>query len=215
MGFLLAMNCETPWADPLTVLTGVIAAATVAYVLCTVFLWLATKKAAEAATVSADAAKKSADATSAAAGESKKSAELLAALNRPYMGVHRVAFPNPAGQNELIWGISSEIRNFGTLPALAVEARVEFVLNETVLYAAAGPFSAEIFPQSEPVLIDASFPFTGPRRDEVLIGAVMLVARIQILYAASNGQRYKHRANAQFKRGYPVFSVIDSETTML
>jgi hypothetical protein len=171
--------------------------------------------AAKAASISAEAATKSLEAAEKAAIENKRSTDLIATLNRPYMGVHRVAFPNPAGQNEMAWGISSEIRNFGTLPALSVDARVEFVLNETVLYAAAGPFAAEIFPQSEPVTIDAHFQFTGPRRDEVLSGAVDLTARIQILYAASNGQRYKHRANALFRRGYPVFSVIDSETTQV
>jgi hypothetical protein len=199
MTLLYAALCWTGWNDPLTILTGVIALATIAYVVCTVFLWIATKRVADASTV--------------AANEGRKSTDLLAALNRPYMGVHRVAFPNPAGQNEIMWGISSEIRNFGTLPALAVEARVEFVLNETILYASAGPFAAEIFPQSEPVVIDASFRFQGPRRDEVLSGAVTLIARIHIDYAASNGQRYKHRANAQFKRGYPMFSVVDSVTT--
>jgi hypothetical protein len=201
MIFLYATLYQSGWNDPLIILTGIIAIATIAYVVCTIFLWIATKRAAEASVT--------------AANEGRKSTDLLAALNRPYMGVHRVAFPNPAGQNEIMWGISSEIKNFGTLPALAVEASVEFVLNETILYASAGPFSAEIFPQSEPVVIDATFQFEGSRRDEVLSGAVALVARIHIVYAASNGQRYKHRANAQFERGYPTFSVIDSVTTAL
>jgi hypothetical protein len=195
-------------------LTAVIAIATIAYVLCTVFLWLATKKAADAATVSEDAAKKSADATTAAAGESKRSTDLLAALNRPYMGIHRIAFlGDPSARNDTFWRISWEIRNFGTLPALEMEAKVEFVVNETMIAASAGPFSTEVFPQSEPVPTRASFEFTGQQRDEVMSGAVTLIARIHIAYSASSGQRYKHRANTRYDRGYGTFSVIDSETT--
>jgi hypothetical protein len=96
-----------------------------------------------------------------------------------------------------------------------VDAKLEFLINVTVLFASAGPSSAEIFPESEPVPIVASFAFTGQRRDEVANGGVTLIARTHIAYTASNGQHYSHRADAQYNRGYGTFSVINSETNIL
>jgi hypothetical protein len=182
--------------------TAVIAVATVAYVVCTILLWSETKKAAKAAKD--------------AAGESKRSTDLLAALNRPYMGVHQVTLASSAvTQNDPIWRITWAIRNFGTLPALAVESKAEFIVGATVEFAVAGSFSAEVFPKSDPASVDGAWEFKGPRRDEVRSGLAPLIVRIHITYGASNGQRYKHRADAQWNRGSESFTVRESETQII
>lgn len=73
------------WKDPTVLLTGVVAVATVGFVVCTVALWLSTRRAANAATMAAEAAKKSAEATIEAAAAARKLADLLSAQHRPYV----------------------------------------------------------------------------------------------------------------------------------
>lgn len=92
---------------------------------------------------------------------------------------------------------------------------MESCMNETVLFAWAGLRSAEVFPQSEPVSTVTNFELKGPRRGEVMSGAVTLIVRIHIAFRASDGQRYNRRADAQFNVGYGTFSVINSDTGTL
>jgi len=196
-------------------LTAVIAAATVAYVVCTVFLWRATKIAADAATESAGAAKDTAEATKQTAEQNKETAELLAALNRPYMGVSHVAFKSgPDGQNYPSWQIMWDIENFGNLPALAVDASAEFLLSETQIHAAKGPNSAEVFPQSPPIQTISTFEVAPARRGAVN-DSVAFIVRIYIKYASSDGHRYDHQADLKLNPGYGTFSVVKSQTTTL
>lgn len=151
--------------EPIKFFTGVSAVATVAYVVCTILLWLSTRKAAnaammsakaakesaEATTVAADAGKKSADAAVEAAEASKKSTDLLAELNRPYMGVSHVKLePDANAQNRPYWDISWAVENFGTLPALAVKARIEFLVadekGESLLFRGSALSPPKYFP---------------------------------------------------------------------
>lgn len=202
MLILATQDCASSWHNPQTIFTGVIAAATLVYVGCTILLWRATRDAAQAATVSADAARKSAD--------------FLAALNRPYMGVHRVAFTSgPSSQNGPVWQISWEIKNFGTLPALGVEGKVELLIGDTIQFAELGPKSAEVFPQSEPVPTVMIYKLEEPYRRPVIHGDDPLTVRVHISYRASDGQRYTHRADAKFNAGFGTFSVVDSDTKAL
>jgi hypothetical protein len=198
-----------------TISTAIIAVATVFYVVCTILLWLSTRKAANAAAASAEAATRSADATTLAADASKTSADLLTDLHRPYMGVHQIALIGGANyQNQPLWQISWEIRNFGTLPALAVDAKLDFVVGATVLFTSVATSAAEVFPASDPVTTIVSFPFEGPRRDEVLNGMMFLIARITITYATSSGERYQHCADAHYNRGRGTFTVVKSQTNI-
>lgn len=198
------------WTDPLVILTF-------AYVICTLALWWTTRRAANAAKESADAAKESADATKETAEESKRSADLLAELNRPYMGVHHVEFTTGAqGQNHPdVWQITWAIRNFGTLPAQGVKAEVQLLVGETPQFTWSGPLAAEVFPLSDPVSTVTNFEFRGALRAAAMNGTFVPMIRIRIEYAASGGQRYNHRADWKFNRGYGTFSVVNSETKSL
>ena len=210
------------WKDPTTwgaIFTFVIAGATIVYVIFTRLLWQETKKAADAAKqsadaarISADAAKQSADAATEAAESTKKSTQLLEALHRPYMGVSSVElFPDRSSQNLQTWQVAWKIKNFGTLPALGVEAKVHFFFGAELLRGGAGPRSAEIFPQSE---ADGKLDHKWAEVDRgtVMRGERTFVVRFQINYTASDGRKFEHVADAQFVPGDARFSVVKSET---
>jgi len=91
-------------------LTGVIAIATIVYVVLTARLWKETKKSADAATKSAEAAKKSADGT--------------AALYRPFIGLE--SLPTERLSSNTIWEFPSKLWNYGTLPASHLSASFAF-----------------------------------------------------------------------------------------
>jgi hypothetical protein len=221
--------------QPITLFTAISAIAAVAYVFCTILLWVSTRKAANAAMISAEAAKKSAEATTAAADAgrksadaaveaaeaSKKSTDLLAEMNRPYMGVSSVELkPDANAQNGTRWDIAWSIENFGTLPALAVEARLELLAEdkstgaETPLFEALGPLAAEVFPKLKPIENRTVLPWDDFKvvREAVLNGSAYLIANIAIAYSTSRDTRYLHEAEAQFSRGRGTFEIYKSTT---
>ena len=196
---------------------------------CTVLLWVSTRKAAnaatlsakaakesaEATTVAADAGKKSADAAVEAAEASKKSTDLLAELNRPYMGVSYVELrPDANAQNRDSWDIAWAIENFGALPALSVNATIELLLDQQPLSSEIGPISAEVFPKSKPIETTTVLQWgvSNPGKDAVLRGEKFLIVKISVDYRASSGTRYSHEAHAQFLGGRGKFSVLKSTT---
>jgi hypothetical protein len=222
--------------EPITFFTGVSAIAAVAYVLCTVLLWVSTRRAADAAMMSAEAAKasaeattvaaeagrKSADAAVEAAEASKKSTDLLAELNRPYMGISFIGLrPDANAQNNPYWDIAWAIENFGTLPALAVKAKIDLLAeddkSETLLMGGIGPISAEVFPKSNPIETRTvlSWKEFSRERDLVLSGKNSLTAKMTIHYMTTGGTKFIHEAHAEFRRGYGTFSVYSSTTQKL
>jgi hypothetical protein len=177
------------------VFTGIIAAATVAYVIVNVFLWRATKRSADAAKVSADAAKKSAD--------------ISAALQRPYLGVSLLQRRND--YKEDMWTIRCCVKNYGTLPAAGVKTlvvvhRQEGSYGEGPLYS-----GCEILPQAElegflQIRVDADTRAMLSKTDWPMI------ASVEIKYLAPGGARYTHNAKFAYDRATLNFRPETSET---
>lgn len=161
-----------------------------------------------------EAAMRFADAANEAAQGAKKSAEIAAALHRPFMGVTSVALrPDPNSQNSTVWSIAWSIRNFGSLPAGNVDAKVEMLLEDKgLLLSEEGPRRAEVFPQSEPLTTVTVLKWEGQDRNSVMGGVNVFVVRVLIDYLGSDGRQYKHSADARFNRGYGTFSVVESHT---
>lgn len=192
------------WKDPTTVSalsTVVIAVATIVYVCFTIGLWLSTRRAANAAMISGDAAKKSAEAA-------MQSAEIAAQLNRPFMGLVKIDLTND--RNYLTWIIAWAIKNFGTLPAVDVEARLTLKVGpNTRDYD--GPSSAEVSPQADIESV-ARFEFPAATHPAVTTGDQILEARVRIKYATANERRYVYSAQAQYKHDTDSFAILSSKT---
>jgi hypothetical protein len=181
------------WSDPTTILTAVIATATVAYVVCTIALWRSTNKAAQAAMVSAVAAKKSAD--------------IVAELHRPFIGLSNVALSS--GWGNRVWFIAFTLRNYGSLPAVKVKADMEFSTDGQARLAVTNPSSAEIFPLADHVAV-CQFDMGDPDKAAVHNGSKPLDVKVGISYEWPSGRRIRHVAKVQSRAGQ--FSVTESET---
>lgn len=97
------------------VFTGIIAVATVAYVVVTKRLLRETMRSASGAKDSADAAKISAEVA-------KRAADLDAARHRPYLAVSVFQRSNDFNADQ--WVTQWVVKNYGTLPASAVTVEV-------------------------------------------------------------------------------------------
>lgn len=200
------------WEDPLTVsavFTGVIAASTVVSLIVNVLLWRTTRKAANAATNAAEAANKSANAATQQAEASRKSLEISAALNRPYIGVSK--FERVSDRNFSLWVVVWVMKNFGSLPAINVNASVEMSSEGPSLQADRATESAEMFPQAE-VQTRTLIQLEDVR--PVIDGNKIVSGRIRISYEASNEQRYEFIANIRYEHSKDRFT-MDSGTRSL
>jgi len=187
--------------------TGVIAAATIAYVRLTKKLWQETKKSADAATISAEATKKSADAATEAALAAKKSAEVAAALHRPFMGLLRVTLK--AGWNTRLWDIAFVLKNYGTLPASNVGATIEFFTDNTLRAEKTEPTAVQIFPSEELDSI-VRFDMCDPGRVPVHQETKELRIKVRIPYQGEDGRHFEYTAEVSYTQGR--FAVDKSET---
>ena len=176
------------------VFTGVIAAATVVYVILTKRLWEETKKSAEAAKLSAEAAKKSAD--------------IDAALHRPYLGVSVLTRHND--YNQEMWAIRCCVKNYGTIPASGVRASVTF---NGRLTGSGGPLcdGSEILPQAE---VERFIEIRVDRKERDLLHAgEPMAAHVEVTYDAPVGTRYTHKAAFPYDKTTQNFRRDRSETT--
>jgi len=180
--------------------TGVIAVATILYLIFTVALWRATKKAADAATDSAGAAKVSADAA-------KQSADIAARLNRPYIGVSRLDRRNDDSRT---WVIAWAVRNFGSLPAVNVDATIAFKVGPNS-WSKGGPASAECFPQADAETL-STILLSEMENLEVVSGNYILEVCIQVKYAGADGSQYFHSAEPQYRHDTKTFAILRSQT---
>lgn len=182
--------------------TGLIAVATVAYVVVTCSLLRATKRSADAAKESADAAKLSAEAA-------KKSADIDAALHRPYLGVPEFKIHNAYDAD--IWAVRCEVRNFGTLPAAQVEYRVDIRRNGAPLGNPVQRTDCEIFPAS--AMTDfAQLCIDRNTRENLHTGNWILTGQVEIKYCAPEGTAYNHTAVFVFDRERQDFRPQSSKT---
>jgi hypothetical protein len=181
------------WSDPTTILTAVIAAATVAYVVCTIALWCTTKKAACAAMISAEAAKKSAD--------------IVAEMHRPFVGLSNVALQS--GWGDRVWFIAFTLRNYGSLPALKVKADIQFSTDAQPRLTVTEPNSAEIFPLADLVSV-CRFDMGDPDKVPVHNGSKALDIDVRITYEGPSGRLIRHVAWVHSRSGQ--FSVKVSKT---
>lgn len=189
------------WRDPLTlgaIFTGVIAVATIVSILVNVAQWRSTRKAANAASVSAEA--------------SRKSAEIAAALNRPDVGVP--SFTYTREQHLAVWPIEWKVKNFGTLSANKVSASLEMFLNgkSRLLDPMTGP--SQIFPQAE-IQSTAYVPLNGEEQKEIKCGNSILLGSVCLKYEAANGPQYEHRAEFRYDHNKNIFVLDRSESKSL
>jgi hypothetical protein len=187
--------------------TFVIATATIAYVVITQRLWIATKAAADAASLSAEAARKSADATTEAAGAATRTAEVTFNLHRPFVGVPSVILKH--GWSTRTWDVAVMIRNYGTLPATKVRADVEFLTDESPRATVTRPSSVEIFPQAEYESL-CRFDMGDPDQQAIHSESRRLSMKIRIAYEASDGRRFTHAVSVSYSGG--IFIIDKSET---
>lgn len=178
------------------------AAATVVYAFITLLLWLQTKKAANAATISAKAAKQSAD--------------VAAALHRPFIGL--VPLRSSSAHGDPHWSVPMEVRNFGTLPAVHVNAVFEFYLGDTPLKTLEGPINeptaAEIFPGSAH-MVNLPLFLNANNLTSVTDGRSELVIKLRATYATANGPAFEYTAEAPYDVRGRRFFVQKSETREL
>jgi len=180
--------------------SGVIAVATVVYVIFTKRLWEETKRSAHAAKLSADAAKDSAEAT-------KRSAEIDAALHRPYVAVS--TFLRYSAYNQDTWANECCLQNYGTLPASSVRASVTF---DGRLAGSGGPVceASEILPQAQ---VERIFEIRVNRNERDLLQAgEPMAAHVEMTYDAPGGARYKHKADFPYDKTTRNFRRDRSET---
>jgi hypothetical protein len=207
MSLLVSAIASSPWwREPSTVFGGVIAATTLAYVICTIALWRSTKRAANAAMISAEAAMKSADAAAEMAAAGKRSVDVMAGLHRPFMGISRLRIPD---RNTRIWRIVLSIRNYGTLPAMNVGVFAEYYLNGLPLGSTTDSSSTEIFPGTE---FDYLLEHTLNEQDYQLLmsGNEILIIRVRITYGGPDNRPFEYAAEVQCQDD--VFSIISSQT---
>lgn len=182
--------------------TFVIAVATIAYVAFTQRLWKETKKAADAATVSANAARMSADAA-------KKDVEIQVALHRPYVGISRFWLTNTVNADP--WAVTCEVRNYGLSPAEKTYANIKVILGSEVRKEITEPSQLEIFP-GQIVSVSTNFPIPSQTRQVILDGARELWVRVRMGYMAAGGSRYEYSAQIQFMPALQGFIVTESHT---
>jgi orotidine-5'-phosphate decarboxylase len=162
----------------------------------------ATKIAAEAAKANADAAKASADAA-------KSSADMAAQLNRPFVGLSQLLVVSDwraSGAWDVVWAL----KNFGTLPAIRVDASMDWNTGPGLGGPVSGPHSAELLPQAE-MPLKALFGI-GMSHDKVLKGQQTLEAHIAITYSSTDGRRYEHSADARWNHETAAFTILNSDT---
>lgn len=193
----MSRESALPWAlsHAQLIITGVIALATIAYVVFTVLLWRATGKSADAAKQSADAAKQSAD--------------TLGALHRPYLGVSRIERLHVVHLGEPFVEVS--ITNFGTLPATITEASIGISMDRNV--EERHPLSSgEVFPGNSVV---TTLPLKALSKQPRPSGAYVdltILADVSIQYEAPNHERYEHSAKFSYTQAADTFSCQSSQT---
>jgi hypothetical protein len=210
MSVLVSAIASLPWwREPSIVFGGVIAAATIAYVICAVALWRSTKRAANAAMTAAEAAMKSADAASGMAAASKQSVEVMAGLHRPLMGISRLRIPDRSTRT---WRIVLSVRNYGTLPAVNVGIFTEYRLNRLALGSGIDSSSTEIFPGTEfDYLLEHTL--NEPDYQRLMGGNEILTIGVRITYGGPDNRLFEYSANVECQDD--VFSIIASQTRSL
>ena len=187
----------------MVVFTGIIALATVWYVVVTTRLWKETRRSADAAKSSAEAAKLSAEAA-------KASADTDAALHRPYLGVSVLQRHTQYGAG--MWAIRCRVKNYGTLPACAVSVHVDVDRRGQGQYGS-GPLcnAWEMLPQAE--LEDfLQFRVDADAFTRLSNGEWPMIAHVEVKYNAPTGTRYTHIAEFAFDRTTQNFRPESSET---
>lgn len=175
-------------ASTLTIIfTGIIAVATTAYFIATIFLWRSANETAQAA---------------------KQSTDLLVSLHRPYIGVTRFA---PTDINANPWWITWEIKNFGTLPAPDVVVDVTLFVNDTPLRSLPPSPPLEVF-SSASVSDSFEIHIDANRRNSLVRGDTRLSARIQVHYPAPGHGRYRHTVMAVYYNDRQNFRLENSHT---
>jgi hypothetical protein len=178
----------------------VVASATVIYALLTVKLWRETKKSADAATKSAEAA--------------KQSVEVIAALHRPIIGFEGRPIPNRTGI--IVWTIPVALRNYGTLPPTHLNASFEFYTESPQesrfpLQTIDGPESAEIPPDSA-YEADLSPALSDETQRKVNSRVQNLILTLKATYSAPDGRKFEYAGEARFDTVSRRFVVQRSET---
>ncbi len=193
------------WRDLSTVSaasTVIIAVATAFYVCFTIALWLSTRRAANAAMISAEAAKQSANAAT-------RMAEVTAGLHRPFMGIARLE--RRKDLTSRTWDVGLTVRNYGTLPAVEVSVFADFILGSSHLREVENPASAEVFPQGD-CESAIRFVLSEAQQDSVTRGDGIMIVRIRIKYSSADGRRYVYSAEGQFKHDISSFAIVGSKT---
>lgn len=180
----------------MAIFTGIIAVATVAYVIVTCRLLKATKKSADAAKLTAEAAKRSADTD--------------AAVHRPYLGVSELKRHNE--WNAVMWAIRCCIRNYGTLPASKVKVDIAVGQNPGDTFYGGGSIcnDAEILPQAE---LTGFLNIRVEKSTHALLSnGQAMIARITVRYRAPDGGPRVHTAMFSYDMATQNFKVDGSET---
>jgi hypothetical protein len=184
--------------------TIVIAIATVVYVAFTKKLWRETQR-------SADAAAKSAEAAVVASNAAKVSAESASALYRPFIGLTSLPSLNDPNSND--WMFPIELRNYGTLPALRVNAAFEFFLAERSLVVITRPESAEVSPNS-PFETNLDLRLTTPDRIFLNAGAVLNL-KLCTIYESPDGRKFEYKVEGPLGEHGRRFLLNRSETRLI
>jgi hypothetical protein len=192
--------------------TCVVAIAAAIYVVATFAIWLSTRKAANAAMSSAEAMKKSAEAASLTAQAAKSSVELLAELHRPLIGIARLHLRND--RSSRTWIIAVVLRNYGTLPAVKVNASIEFLLDSSPLWTVTELGSAEVAPNADYEAVNL-LDWGEKEHQSMQEGSKSLIVKVRITYEAAGGRRFEYAAEAQLKHVTGVFQIVKSETRTL
>jgi hypothetical protein len=124
------------------------------------------------------------------------------------MGLNRIVLKSD--MNSRTWVIAWTIRNFGTLPAIGVDASLEL---KAGINAAPeqGPVSAEVFPQGEVESV-ARFVISEIEHSRLVINDLILAVSVRISYAAADGRKFRYSAEAQFKFDTGAFIMLRSQT---
>jgi len=178
--------------------------ATVIYVIFTIALWSSTKKAADAALISANAAKESAEAAT-------RSADIAAGVHRPFMGIAELRLKTD--RTHPTWIIAWGVRNFGSLPAVQTHATLTVSVGPNH-WEHVGALSAEVLPQGAIESL-ARVELFGAIHPSVLSGEWILVLNLRIAYASADGRKYVHSAEARYKNATGTFEVDNSQTELV
>ena len=186
--------------------TGVIAVATLAYVVVTFLLWKATKRSADAAKAAADAAKKSADT---ATDSARLARESYTALHRPYLGVSKVEREMPP--HDPHWQVNIELENYGTLAATDVKVIVQHSQAGGQFHGEDTQSTCEILPKAS-VSHRVVFELDKQTQLDMNAGRPNVQVKIGVHYGVTGGGRWQHFACFRYVHRTRTFEISHSKT---